>query len=194
MYTTPQCAVDHHTYHVAYCLGSHFRQKFFQNTYASLTAASLIESLQVEGVWLQDFPSQFPTNAPIGSCLVIKGKQAVCGLLPATHLTANPHIVIPLRAMSKAGREHWITVVLPAWQSVVGIVTSPTGPGTLLPLPVELQPAYRYWLQGARKRYMVLQTDEDMESLLLALDMPRRQQQQHLGDDLHEVAAVAAQL
>jgi hypothetical protein len=57
----------------------------------------------MEAVWLQDFASRMPGYPDIGPCIVIKGKQPCCGLLPATHMTDNCHVSIPLRAMSKVG-------------------------------------------------------------------------------------------
>lgn len=57
--------------------------------------------LQIEAVWLQDFAGRIPGYPDIGPCIVIKGKQPCCGLLPAVHMTDNNHMAIPLRAMSK---------------------------------------------------------------------------------------------
>lgn len=58
-------------------------------------------TLQIEAVWLQDFSSRIPGYPDIGPCIVIRGKQPCCGLLPAVHMTDNTHVAIPLRAMSK---------------------------------------------------------------------------------------------
>jgi hypothetical protein len=58
---------------------------------------------QVEGVWLQDLSAQLPGYAGVGPCLVLRGRQPACGLLPACYLTDNPHVAIPLRQMSKVG-------------------------------------------------------------------------------------------
>ena len=56
---------------------------------------------QMEAVWLQDFASQIPGYPDLGPCVVIRGTRPCCGLLPATHMTDNHHLAIPLRAMSK---------------------------------------------------------------------------------------------
>lgn len=60
--------------------------------------------VQIEAVWLQDFASRIPGYPDIGPCIVVKGKQPCCGLLPAAHMTDNPHVAIPLRVMRKVGR------------------------------------------------------------------------------------------
>ncbi|KAF6253417.1 hypothetical protein COO60DRAFT_1546978 [Scenedesmus sp. NREL 46B-D3] len=131
---------------------------------------------QVEAVWLQDLSAQLPGYAGVGPCLVLRGRQAACGLLPACYLTDNPHVAIPLRQMSKACREHWAAAVLPAWQAATGSRREARGASSPWPLPPELQPAYRYWMQGQRKRFLVTQPDEAMDALVAALDKPREQQ------------------
>lgn len=131
---------------------------------------------QVEGAWLQDLSAQLPGYAGVGPCLVLRGRQPACGLLPACFLTDNPHVAIPLRQMSKVCREHWVAAVLPAWQAATGSRREARGASAPWPLPPELQPAYRYWMQGQRKRYLVTQPDEAMGGLVAALDRPREQQ------------------
>jgi hypothetical protein len=69
----------------------------------ALTVLCVYRCVQMEAVWLQDFASRMPGYPDIGPCIVIKGRQPCCGLLPATHMTDNCHVAIPLRAMSKVG-------------------------------------------------------------------------------------------
>eukprot|EP00775_Hariotina_reticulata_P004159 gene4159-4407_t len=124
---------------------------------------------QVEAVWLQNLASQLPGHPAVGPCVVLRGRLPACGLLPAQHMTNNPHILIPLQAMSKACRDLWVSVVLPTWQSS-GLVGVSKGPAAPWPVPTALQPPFLYWLKGSKKRYMVLQTDEAMDGLLKLLD------------------------
>lgn len=127
---------------------------------------------QLEAVWLQDFAGQVPGYPDLGPCIVMKGTQPCCGLLPAVHMTDNHHIVVPLRAMTKACSQHWVTVVLPAWQAAAAVVKASKGASAPWPLPAQFQPFYTYWLQGPRKRYMLPQPDEWIDQLVQQLDRP----------------------
>lgn len=83
------------------------------------------------------------------------------------HVFATLHVVCCL--LLQACRDHWVSVVLPAWQSS-GLVGAPQGPAAPWPVPKALQPPFLYWLKGSKKRYMVLQPDEAMDALLKLLD------------------------
>jgi hypothetical protein len=68
---------------------------------AVLTCVGGCCACKIEAVWLQDFASRIPGYPDIGPCIMIRGKQPCCGLLPAVHMTDNNLMAIPLRAMSK---------------------------------------------------------------------------------------------
>lgn len=74
--------------------------------------------VQIEAVWLQDFASKIPGYPDLGPCIVVRGKQPCCGLMPAVHMTDNHHMAIPLRAMSK------VRIVGPGGELVGGWVGS----------------------------------------------------------------------
>lgn len=85
--------------HMRVCLPAHVL--CVQHTCSQARHVLVLVLLQVEGVWLQDFSSQVPGQPDIGPCVVIQGRQPCCGLVPAAHMTPNPHIALPLRALSK---------------------------------------------------------------------------------------------
>jgi hypothetical protein len=88
--------------------------------------------LQVEGVWLQDLSAQLPGYAGVGPCLVLRGRQPACGLIPACYLTDNPHVAIPLRQMSKVGQRSQVAPL----RAAHGLLLWRLSQGAILPVEV----------------------------------------------------------
>eukprot|EP00798_Chlamydomonas_sp_ICE-L_P020572 gene20572-27366_t len=78
---------------------------------------------QLESITIQDLKGPEGSSAgggegvgSLGEAVVLRGREAACGFAPASHLTTNMHVALPLNGMTQAGRKHMLSVVLPAWQ------------------------------------------------------------------------------